>query len=606
MLVENFKKSFNHKKASGIFDILCIRDACVFHSNGDISAVIELKITKLDEREKIEEINRKLCDYFEIFNGDLVNTELIFYQQRTIDVRKVKIRGGPNKEIAHFLNQKRENFINQNRNMITLNHVAITLKKPAEDLGEKRSFKSALKSLRNKAFSYTREYTNERTRILNNCCEKLTGLYVDEKGSPLSKRLDDIGIVRFYSSLLNHKEDTASIIIDDIFRNDIIISRKEKTFRYNGHYHSILTIRKRGVPKLIEDDFTSFLFSEEIIETPFCVFNSLLVPDKEKELENIQNMRSFAETMLGVPGLRKKKLQMRQQIANFEEIEYVCRDEHYRIVDVSFSVMLWAESLEQLDLHINKFQTLASGHGFVFTIEAANLPLVFKSMFPGQFSANKIRFKMMTGNSRCLLPIMHTPVISDNPKSRNLVYFYNQYGDVVKYDTFDNRCTNWNFLTVGSSGSGKSFFSNQLLFQQLPSDPKIFIVDKGGSYKRLIENIGGTYIAVDYNSGSDFSINFFDGPHSTEKEIFLIAVLEQMIVDKSSQYISKAYKSVFQEMIQQAYHDSNNNEGDVLSLDVFVHEYMEMNEYTKKLVPSLKMYIDDGSYASFFKKTKIQ
>ena len=608
MLISDFKSYFKHKTFSDYLNYFTIQNSTIFHNNGDMTAIIEAYITKIDERAIIEDMNKKICDYFEVLPTD---TEVVFYLNRVPDNRKVIIRGGPSIPIVHFLNKRREEFFNANGNMITLNHIAVTLKhkKTASDGGEAQAsaIRDKLQSvLKGSDFKFTKEAVRDNLKILDGAIEKLVKLFTDDKGNALSKRLDDTEIVRFLSLIINHEEDSFSRSIDDIFNGDFVFNRKEKNVFYNGRHHAYLTIRKKGAPKAMNDDYTKFLFSEEVNKYPFMVLNSIRLTDKEKEIEQIQSMRGFSQALINAPGMRRKRLQLEQEIANFNELEYVCREEHFRIVELSWTVMVWADDQEQLEFIINQFHTLASSNGFIFTVEDFNLPSITRSIFPGHFSFNEIRFKMLTGNSRCLFPIMSTPIITENPKSKAYVYFYNKFGEVVKFDTFDSRNTNWNFLIVGSSGSGKSFFTNQLLFQQLTGNPKILIVDKGGSYRRLIENLGGTYIAVDFTRKDDFSINFFDGPYTAEKEIFLIAMLEQMIIDKSSQYISKSLKAIIQPLIKQAYEDTNDNENDVLSLDVFVEHYMRSTPQTKPLCASLEMYVKDGTYAAFFKKTKIQ
>jgi len=604
MHIQSFKESYSHKSFSDVLNYFTIQNDTIYHDNGDITGLINAPIAVVNDESVLSEINKRMCDFFEILP---IDAEMQFYYTRAFDNSPIIVRGGPPKRIVHFLNKAREDYYNSTVRMTTAVIIAITIKnKVVEDSNKGNDIKDKFSSFFKKGgFKYSKQYVLDKQKTLDGTIDKLVKLYTDSKGSAVSNRLADIEIVRFFSLLINHVPDTFSQSIDDIFNGDVVFNRKEGNYYYNGQYHAFLSMWKKGVPKTMKDDFLLFLFSEEISSLPFTVFNCVRFADKEKELDNIQNMRSFSQSLLGAPGFQKQKLRIQQEIANFEEIEFVCRDEHYRIVELSWSVHLWAESPEKLQFMMNQFHTLASGNGFRFTQETFNITSIYRSMFPGLFIHNEIRFKMMTGNSRALLPIISTPTILPNPKSQNLVYFFNRFGDIVRYDPFDSRCPNWNFCIVGGSGSGKSFFTNQLLFQQLPSNPKIFIVDKGGSYRRLIENLGGTYIAVDYEHKANFSINIFDGPYSAEKEIFLIALLEQMIVDKASQYISKSFKAIFQQLITQAYDDTNNNENDVLNLEIFVDNYMRMNTQTKSLCPPLEMYIHDGSYASFFRKTKI-
>ena len=51
-------------------------------------------------------------------------------------------------------------------------------------------------------------------------------------------------------------------------------------------------------------------------------------------------------------------------------------------------------------------------------------------------------------------------------------------------------------LMLGSTGSGKSFTLNYLLVQALQYDPRVLILDLGGSYRALTQFVGGSYLEV--------------------------------------------------------------------------------------------------------------
>ena len=54
--------------------------------------------------------------------------------------------------------------------------------------------------------------------------------------------------------------------------------------------------------------------------------------------------------------------------------------------------------------------------------------------------------------------------------------------------------TNYNIAVTGTSGGGKSFFMQMLMLNVLFHDGDIFIVDVGGSYRKLCEALGGVYL----------------------------------------------------------------------------------------------------------------
>lgn len=69
-------------------------------------------------------------------------------------------------------------------------------------------------------------------------------------------------------------------------------------------------------------------------------------------------------------------------------------------------------------------------------------------------------------------------------------------GDAITFEPFADELPAFNGLVVGGSGSGKSFFTNLVLANHLALGGGAVVVDIGGSYRRLTEIFGGTYLDV--------------------------------------------------------------------------------------------------------------
>jgi conjugal transfer ATP-binding protein TraC len=106
------------------------------------------------------------------------------------------------------------------------------------------------------------------------------------------------------------------------------------------------------------------------------------------------------------------------------------------------------------------------------------------------------------------------PLIADfkgSPKGMLLPTYRHQLAYV---DTFDGRnlpISNYNFVTVGSPGSGKSLLTQWRLLSGLAQGEKIFVLDLGDSYKHLCELVGGTYLNASNISLNPFTLFDFDG-----------------------------------------------------------------------------------------------
>ena len=92
-------------------------------------------------------------------------------------------------------------------------------------------------------------------------------------------------------------------------------------------------------------------------------------------------------------------------------------------------------------------------------------------------------FGAPTGDRRCVhldpaLTVFETP--SGTP------YYYDLFGG----------CDVGHTLMLGATGAGKSFTLNYLLVQALQYQPRVLILDLGGSYRALTQFLGGGYLEV--------------------------------------------------------------------------------------------------------------
>src|SRR5258708_2626311 len=108
---------------------------------------------------------------------------------------------------------------------------------------------------------------------------------------------------------------------------------------------------------------------------------------------------------------------------------------------------------------------------------------------------------MKTSNLCDLIPLYGPWPGHERPS----VLFRSRMGSLLSLNPFDSSLVNANQLLSGSSGSGKSVLTNILIMQMLKENPKAYFIDIGGSYRKLVENLGGQY--VDLGVSDTLSIN---------------------------------------------------------------------------------------------------
>lgn len=81
-------------------------------------------------------------------------------------------------------------------------------------------------------------------------------------------------------------------------------------------------------------------------------------------------------------------------------------------------------------------------------------------------------------------------------------------GQLASIDLFDTS-SNYNFVVIAQSGSGKSFFSNELAVDFLSRNGTVRIFDVGRSYKRFASVMGG--VILEFAPDNPVSLNPFSG-----------------------------------------------------------------------------------------------
>lgn len=123
------------------------------------------------------------------------------------------------------------------------------------------------------------------------------------------------------------------------------------------------------------------------------------------------------------------------------------------------------------------------------TLWIQSLPLAYR---PDGDSALRRARTILAGNAAHLLPVYGS--FRGTPRATQLLL--NRSGETVSLSFF-NGCEVPHAIITGKSGSGKSVFANDLILQALRTGGRVFVLDRGGSYKKLSEMLAGTYLAYD-------------------------------------------------------------------------------------------------------------
>jgi conjugal transfer ATP-binding protein TraC len=172
--------------------------------------------------------------------------------------------------------------------------------------------------------------------------------------------------------------------------------------------------------------------------------------------------------------------------------------------------------------------------------------------------------------------------------------FVNRRGEPVTFSFFDSTVAPHG-IVAGVSGSGKSVLANNLILSAARRGARVFVLDRGNSYRKLCEMIGGTYIAFDPKFPR--SINPCGTGLDEEKKIFLTDIVCEMC-SQGQRELTVKERSLVSRSIVRAFERAAGRE-------VFIHDILQDLEKDGEpaahdLAICLEMFANDGPYAGFF------
>lgn len=189
---------------------------------------------------------------------------------------------------------------------------------------------------------------------------------------------------------------------------------------------------------------------------------------------------------------------------------------------------------------------------------------------------------------------------------RGQLFFWNPFdGMFLPGRELPSRTSNYNVCISGKSGSGKSFFCNEMIVNTLSVGGKAFVLDKGNSFKNMCQIMGGHHI--DFSSHTNHSLNPFTHiPVEEDKDSvevrseqlnIIVQVLKTMVMptrdpnEVQTSYLEEAVKHVWDKFKA----DSNVDE---------VYKWLLNHEDSraKDLSRMLMKFAGDGQYANFFNR----
>jgi len=323
-------------------------------------------------------------------------------------------------------------------------------------------------------------------------------------------------------------------------------------FTLDAHYHRVVTLKTLPEVTVAGQlaDFLRLPFHYDLIL-------SLEVPAQAGEMAKLQQKRKMAHSMASTQAGRASDLESETKLNSTEELIRELLNSGQRIYSSQMSVVLRApasaEGEKVLDRQVrevlSRFRGLQGAEGLEETVGAWK---VLKGNLPAAPVTLERARKMKTNNLADFLPVYGPREGDQDP----VVIFRNRLNGLTAFDNFSPALSNFNSLVTGSSGSGKSFLINCILTAELARNQRVFIIDIGGSYKKLTEALDGQYLEMDLSDR--YRLNPFDIPDpcaepSTQKIKSLLACVESMVAEDDNSKLPRLDRVLLEKTIIELY-----------------------------------------------------
>jgi type IV secretory pathway VirB4 component len=360
-------------------------------------------------------------------------------------------------------------------------------------------------------------------------------------------------------------------------------------FFLDGVYHRVVTLKT--LP-----EFTHSALVTNLLQLPFHYTLSchLKTPVQSKELATLQSKRRMAHSMSISHGGRAADLESEAQLNATEDLLREIINTGQKILYTQISILIRAETRDELDLKtravLSKFREMNGAEGLAETV--AGFP-AWKTTLPAGVTNLLRPRRIKTDNLSDFLPIYQDYT---GEGVQPVCLFQNRSGSLVAYDPFDgSKLPSYNALVTGSSGAGKSFLNNLVLLQYMTQKPLVYIIDIGGSYRKLCEFLGGQYVEISppkegavATTVNPMLLPEGESKPSPQKLKFLLAMLESVLTDNEGDKLPKLDKSLLEEALIHIYDRVAGKRSPTLS-DLAAHlassKEPTLNAFAKMLFP---------------------
>ena len=357
-------------------------------------------------------------------------------------------------------------------------------------------------------------------------------MFVEAKRS-LNPVFDDRGPYRRGEFSIDYRSAREQIV------NTSIEDEQEGYLQVGGFLYTFVSMKD-----LPDGTFPGILRELMVLDFPVVVNAEVTIPDQTKVIAGFKGrMKKMQAAQIDTHGGRMINVDAAVAHSQLNDVLTAVISSSLKVCEYSLVVTVRTSKpvasrsdLEEAQRELNRrrervIHAVGRMNGARAIPESLAQRRLFLSSLPGMAQPNQREASALTLHAADLLPI-ETPW--RGTVQSPLILLETPYRQLIPFSPYDASMGDANMLFMAKSGGGKTFLAQMFLLMMARSNPLISIVERGDSYRPLVELMGGRVIEVDLE-GSE-TLNPWDLPPGAitptkDKIAFLKNLTRHMIGD---------------------------------------------------------------------------
>ena len=328
------------------------------------------------------------------------------------------------------------------------------------------------------------------------------------------------------------------------------------------------------------------------IKTNFFITLNIYYPNADQLKPALERKRQIVVNQAMGPLVRFVPIIARKQ-EGFDILDQSMQS-GYRPLKISYTVTVMGNSKDDLTRFGTTVRNLWREQHFDLMVDdCCQLPCFINSLpLCADYKSIRDLFLYFTITAEMAAPML--PIMGEWKGTGTFhIALFSRNGQLMSASLHDSQ-TNKNAVIAAESGSGKSFFANELLLAYLSEGAQIWVIDAGKSYKKLAEVLKGDFLQFD--EGSTVCLNPFALIYDyTEDEDAVVSLIQNMA--SASNNLDEFQIAGLKRIMSKLWSEYHNE----MTIDLIAEKCLqEEDKRLRDLGSQLFPFTSKGSYGKYF------